>query len=195
MVLGLHRPNSSLKSRRMRPSRKASMALSGEMFSDVLRWLSHRDIYDLKLSLVFCTHRRSSSNDVGRREVPRKFAMNACRNSSQERMMSGARLLSQALALSFRCRDNSCRALSLDPPLIVMAVMKSSSQIRGSSCPLNLTTPSLSFIPLGSGVERIKKLKHSAPHSPWRLFPNASNSASSSKRRASHRARAESTLF
>jgi hypothetical protein len=30
---------------------------------------------------------------------------------------------------------------------------------------LKLTTPSLSFIPFGSGVERIKKLKHSAPHS------------------------------
>jgi hypothetical protein len=166
MVLGLHRPNSSLKSRRMIPSRKTSMALSGEMFSDVLRRLSHRDIYDLKLSLVFCTHRRSSSNDVGHREVPQKFAMNAYRNSSQERMLSGARLLSQALALSFRCRDSSCRALSLDPPLMVTAVMKSSSQIRGSCYPLNLTTPSLSFIPFGSGVERIKKLKHSAPYSP-----------------------------
>jgi hypothetical protein len=112
-----------------------------------LRRLSHRDIYDLKLSLVFCTHRRSSSNDIGCREVPRKFAMNACQNSSQERMLSGARLLSQALALSFKCRDSSCRALPLDPPLMVRAVMKSSSQIRGSCCPLNLTTPSLSFIP------------------------------------------------
>jgi hypothetical protein len=166
MVLGLHHPRSSLKSRRMRPSRKASMALSGEMFSDVLRRLSHRDMYDLKLSPVFYTHRCSSSNDVGRREVPRKFAMNACRNSSQERMLSRARLLGQALALSFRCRDSNCRALSLDPPLMVTAVMKSSSQIRGSCCPLNLNTPSLSFIPFGSGVERIRKLKHSAPHSP-----------------------------
>jgi hypothetical protein len=27
---------------------------SGEMFSDVLRKLSHRDMYDLKLSPVFC---------------------------------------------------------------------------------------------------------------------------------------------
>jgi hypothetical protein len=53
------------------------------MFSDVLRRLSHRDICDLKLSPVFCMHRRSSSNDVGRREVPQKFAMNACQNSSQ----------------------------------------------------------------------------------------------------------------
>jgi hypothetical protein len=165
------------------------------MFSDVLCRLSHRDIYDLKLSPIFCTHRRSSSNDVGHREVPRKFAMNACRNSSQERILSGARLLSQALALSFRCRDSSCRALSLDSPLMVTVVMKLSSQIRGSYCPLNLTTPSLSFIPFASGVEQIKKLKHSAPHSPRRLFPNASNSASSSKRRMSRRARAESTLF
>jgi hypothetical protein len=115
------------------------------MFSDVLRMLSHRDIYDLKLSPVFCTHRRSSSNDVGRRKVPQKFAMNACRNSFQERMLSGARLLSQALALSFRCRDSNWRALSLDPPLMVTAVMKSSSHIRGSCCPLNLTAPSLSF--------------------------------------------------
>jgi hypothetical protein len=129
MVLGLHHPNSSLKSRRMRPSQKASMALLGEMFSDVLRRLSHRDIYDLRLSPVFCMHRRSSSNDVGHREVPRKFTMKACQNSSQERMLSRARLLSHALALSFRCNDSSWRALSLDPPLMVMVVMKSSSQI------------------------------------------------------------------
>jgi hypothetical protein len=166
MVLGLHRPNSSLKSCRMRPSRKASIALSGEMFSDVLHRLSHHDMYNLGLSLVFCTHRRSSSKDVGHREVPQKFAMNACQNSSQERMLSRVRLLSQALALSFRCRDSNWRALSLDPPLIVTAMMKSSSQILGSCCPLNLTTPLLSFIPFGSGVEQIRKLKHSAPHSP-----------------------------
>jgi hypothetical protein len=107
MVLGLHCPNSSLKSRRMRPSRKASMSLSGEMFSDVLCRLSHRDMYDLRLSPVFCTHKRISSNDKGHREVPRKFAMKACQNSSQERMPSGARLLSHALALSFRCNDSN----------------------------------------------------------------------------------------
>jgi hypothetical protein len=58
------------------------MALSGEMFSDVLRRLSHHDMYDLRLSPVFYTHKRSSLNDVGHREVPRKFAMKACRNSS-----------------------------------------------------------------------------------------------------------------
>jgi hypothetical protein len=45
-------------------------------------------------------------------------------------------------------------------------VMKSSSQIRGSCCPLNLMTPSLSLIPFGNGVEWIRRLKHSAPHSP-----------------------------
>jgi hypothetical protein len=44
--------------------------------------------------------------------------------------------------------------------------MKSSSQIRGSCCPLNLTTPSLSLIPFSNGVERIRRLKHSASHSP-----------------------------
>jgi hypothetical protein len=142
------------------------MALSGEMFSDVLHRLSHRDIYNLKLSPVFGTHRRSSSDDVGHREVPQKFAINACRNSSQEWMLSGARLLSQALALSFRCRDSNWRSLSVDPPLMVTMVMKSSSQILGSCYPLNLTTPSLSFIPFGSGVGRIRKLKHSTPHSP-----------------------------
>jgi hypothetical protein len=80
-VLGLQRPNSSLKSRRMRPSRKASMALSGEIFSAVLRRLIHREMYDLRFSPVLCTHKRNSSNDVGRREVPRKLAINACRNS------------------------------------------------------------------------------------------------------------------
>jgi hypothetical protein len=82
MVLGLHRLNSSLKSRRMRPSQKVSMALLGEMFFDVLRKLSHHDMYDLKLSPFFCTHRRNSLNDVGRREVPQKFAIKTCRNSS-----------------------------------------------------------------------------------------------------------------
>jgi hypothetical protein len=106
-VFGLQRPSSSLKSRRMRPSRKASMALSGEIFSAVLRRLIHREMYDLKFSPVLCTHRRNSSNDVGRHEVHRKLAMNACRNSSQERMLSGARLFSHALALSFKCSDSS----------------------------------------------------------------------------------------
>jgi hypothetical protein len=84
MVLGLHRPSSSLKSHRMRPSRKALMALLGKMFSNVFRRLSHREMYDLRFSPVFCTHRHSSSNDVGHREVPQKFSINACRNSSQE---------------------------------------------------------------------------------------------------------------
>jgi hypothetical protein len=165
-VFGLLHPSSSLKSRQMRPSRKASIALSGEIFSAVLRRLIHREMYDLRFSPVLCMPKRNSSNDVGRREVPRKLAIKACRNSSQERMLSGARLFSHALALSFRCNDSNWRALSLDPPPMVTTVMKSSSQIRGSCCPLNLTTPSLSLIPFGSGVERIKRLKHSAPHSP-----------------------------
>jgi hypothetical protein len=150
----------------MRPSRKASMALSGEIFSAVLRRLIHREMYDLRFSPVLCTHKCNSSNDVGRREVPRKLAINACQNSCQERMLSGARLCSHALALSFKCSDSNWRALSLDPPPMVTAVMKSSSQIRGSCCPLNLTTPSLSLIPFGNGVERIRRLKHTAPHSP-----------------------------
>jgi hypothetical protein len=109
------------------------------MFSVVFRRLIHREMYDLRFSPVRCMHRRSSSNDVGRREVPRKLAMNACRNSSQERMLSGARLFSHALALSFRCSDSNWRALSLDPPLILTVVIESSSQIRGSCCQLNLT--------------------------------------------------------
>jgi hypothetical protein len=77
------------------------------MFSDVLRRLSHRDMYDPRLSPVFCTHKCSSLNDVGCRKVPRKFAMKAFQNSSEERMLSGARLLSHALALSFRCKDSN----------------------------------------------------------------------------------------
>jgi hypothetical protein len=74
----LQRPSSSLKSRRMRPSRKALMALSGEIFSTVLRRLIHHEMYDLKFSPVLCTHKRNSLNDVGHREVPLKLAMNAC---------------------------------------------------------------------------------------------------------------------
>jgi hypothetical protein len=35
------------------------------------------------------------------------LAMNACRNSSQERMLSGARLFSHALMLSFKCSDSN----------------------------------------------------------------------------------------
>jgi hypothetical protein len=35
------------------------------------------------------------------------LAMNACQNSSQERMLSGARLFSHALALSFKCSDRN----------------------------------------------------------------------------------------
>jgi hypothetical protein len=142
------------------------MALSGEIFSAVLRRLIHREMYDLKFSPVLYTHRRNSSNDVGYREVPRKFVINACRNSSQERMLSGARLFNHALALSFKCSDSTWRALSLDLPPMVIAAMKSSSQIRGSCCLLNLTTLFLSLIPFGNGVERIRRLKHFAPHSP-----------------------------
>jgi hypothetical protein len=81
-VFGLQRPNSSLKSHRMSPSRKASMALSGKIFSAVLRRLIHREMYDLRFSLVFCTHKRNSSNNVGHHEVPRKLAIKACQNSS-----------------------------------------------------------------------------------------------------------------
>jgi hypothetical protein len=128
-VFGLLRPSSSLKSRQKRPSRKASIALLGEIFSVVLRRLIHREMYDLRFSPVLCMHKRNSLNDVGQREVPRKLAMNACRNSSQEQMLSGARLFSHALALSFKCSDNNWRALSLDPPLILTAVTKSSSEI------------------------------------------------------------------
>jgi hypothetical protein len=171
------------------------MALSGEIFSAVLRRLIHREMYDLRFSPVLCMHSRNSSNDMGRREVPRKFAINACQNSSQERMLSGARLFSHALALSFKCSDSNWRALSLDPPPMVTMVMKSSSQIRGSCYPLNLTMLSLSLIPFGSGVEQIRRLKHSAPHSSSRLSPNVSSSRSSSKQCASCRARAKSTLF
>jgi hypothetical protein len=165
-VFGMQRPSSSLKSHQKRLSRKASMALSGEIFSIMLRRLIHREMYDLKFSPVLCTHKRNSLNDVGRREVPRKLAMNACQNSSQERILSGARLFSHALALSFKCSDNNWRALSLDPPLILTAVMKSSSKIWGSCYPLNLTTPLLSLIPFGNGVEQIRRLKHSTPQSP-----------------------------
>jgi hypothetical protein len=68
------------------------MALSGEIFSTVLRRLIHRETYDLRFSLVLCTHKCNSLNNVGCREVPRKLAIKACRNSSQEQMLSGARL-------------------------------------------------------------------------------------------------------
>jgi hypothetical protein len=70
MVFGLQRPSSSLKSRRISPSRKASMALSGEIFSAVLRRLIHHEMYDLRFSPVLYTHSLNSSNDVGHREVP-----------------------------------------------------------------------------------------------------------------------------
>jgi hypothetical protein len=83
------------------------MALSGEIFSAVLQRLIHHEMYDLRFSLVLCTRKRNSSNDMGRREVPRKLAIKAYRNSSQERMLSGARLLSHALALSFKCNDSN----------------------------------------------------------------------------------------
>jgi hypothetical protein len=83
------------------------MALLGKMFSDVLRRLSHHDMYDFRLYHVFYTHRRSSSNNVGCHEVLQKFVMKARRNSSKERMLSGARLFSHALALSFRCSDSN----------------------------------------------------------------------------------------
>jgi hypothetical protein len=54
----------------------------GKMFSVVFRRLIHHEMYDLRFSPVLCMHRQSSSNDVGHREVPQKFAINACQNSS-----------------------------------------------------------------------------------------------------------------
>jgi hypothetical protein len=59
---------------------------------------------------------------------------------------------------------------------------------------LNLAMPSLILIPFGRGVERMKVLKHSAPHSSWLLSLKVSRSPSPSKRCASHRARVDSTL-
>jgi hypothetical protein len=55
--------------------------------------------------------------------------MNICLSSSHEPIDSGPRLLSQALAESLRCSCSNCVALSLDPPLTITAVRKSSSQI------------------------------------------------------------------
>jgi hypothetical protein len=83
------------------------MALSGKIFSAVLRRLIHHEMYDLRFSPVLCMHKRNPSNDVGHREVPRKLAINACRNSSQEPMLSEARLFSHALELSFKCSDSN----------------------------------------------------------------------------------------
>jgi hypothetical protein len=74
------------------------MALSVKIFSAVLRRLIHREMYDLRFSPVLCTHKRNSSNDVGRREVPQKLAIKAWQNSSHERMLSGVRLFSHTLA-------------------------------------------------------------------------------------------------
>jgi hypothetical protein len=116
-------------------------------------------MYEHRVSPVFCTYSRSSSNDVGRLDVPRKLAMKTCLNSSHEPIDPGTRLLSQAHAASLRCSCNSYRALSLEPPLIVTAVTKSSSQILGSSCPLNLTMPSLILSPFGKGVVQMYRLK------------------------------------
>jgi hypothetical protein len=140
------------------------------------------------------THRRSSLNGVGRLDVPRKLAMKACRNSSHERMDSGARLLSHTLAASLRCSCSSCRALSVELPPIMIAVTKSSSQIIGSCCPLNLAMHSLILIPFGKGMVRMYVLKHSAPQSSSSLSPRASCSPSPLNRRASRCARAVLTL-
>jgi hypothetical protein len=165
IVFGFTRPSVSVKSHRMRPSRKASIALSGEMFSAMLRRLSHQEIYECRVSLVFCTHNWSSSNDMGHLDVPRKLAMKACRNYSQEPMDPRARLLSHDLTTSVRCSCKSCRAFSLKPPLTMTVFKKSSSQILGSCCPLNLMIPSLILSPFGRGVVRMYRLKHSVPQS------------------------------
>jgi hypothetical protein len=139
--------------------------ISGDMFSAISRRLSHREMYERTFSLVFCMHSRSSSNDVGCLDVPRKLPMKTCLNSSHEPIDPGARLLSQASAASLRGSCNSCRALSLEPPLTVTAVTKSSSQILGSCYPLNLMMPSLILSPFDKGVVRMYRLKHSVPHS------------------------------
>jgi hypothetical protein len=64
-------------------------------------------------------------------------------------------LLRQALAESLRCSCSNCMALSLDPQLTVIIVKKSSSQIFGSYCPLNLAMFSLILRPVGNGVVRM----------------------------------------
>jgi hypothetical protein len=197
IVFGLARPSVSLKSFQTRPSRKVSIALLGEMFSAVLRRLSHHKMYEHRVSPVFCTHNRSSSNDVGRLDVPRKLAVKTCLNSSHEPIDPGTRLLSQAHAASLRCSCNSCRVLSLKPPMLVTVVTKSSSQFLGSCCPLNLTMPSLILSPFGKDVVRMYRLKHSAPHSSSSLTSRTVYSPSPwvLNRRASFCARAISTLF
>jgi hypothetical protein len=139
--------------------------ISGEMFSAISRRLSHREMYKRRVSPVFCMHSRSSSNDVGCLDVPRKLPMKTCLNSSHEPIDPGARLLSQASAASLRGSCNSCKALSLEPPLTVTAVTKSSSQILGFCYPLNLMMPSLILSPFERGVVRMYRLKHSVPHS------------------------------
>jgi hypothetical protein len=141
IVFGLACPSVSLKFFRTRSSQKASIALSGEMFLALLRRPSQHEMYERRGSPLFCMHSRSSLNDVGCLDVPRKLAMKTYMNSSHEPIDPGARLLSQARAASLRCNCNSCRALSLEIPLTVTVVKKSSSQILGSCCPLNLSCP------------------------------------------------------
>jgi hypothetical protein len=97
------------------------------MFSAVLRRLSHRDIYEHTGSLVFCMHSQSSSNNVGRLDVPRKLAMKACRNSSHESMDPGARLLSQALAV-MRTSLRLIQPLHLQPHFLTFHNSKDLSQ-------------------------------------------------------------------
>src|SRR3954469_20930614 len=97
-VLGLMHPSSSLKSWRLTPSLKASIALSSEMCAAEFLALDQRNMYERMDSPVRWVQARSSSIEVVLLLVTLKFRTKLYASSSQLRMDPEDRLLRQIRA-------------------------------------------------------------------------------------------------
>jgi hypothetical protein len=81
----------------------------------------HRCIYERNVSPLFCIQDLTSSIDVGRLYVDRKFLVNCSSSSPQLPMESSGSLLNQDRVAPVRCRCKLCIVVALDPPSICTA--------------------------------------------------------------------------
>src|SRR3954469_1055777 len=102
-VLGLMRPSSSLKSGRLTPSLKASIALSSEICAAEFLVLDQHSMYERTDSPVCWVQARSSSIEAGLLLVPLKFWTKLYASSSQLRMEPEDKLLNQIRAAPVSC--------------------------------------------------------------------------------------------
>jgi hypothetical protein len=118
-VLGLIRPISSTRSPRRNPSVKASIALSSKTSTAEFLMMLYLWMYDLSVSLRYCTQALTSSIDVGRLYVDLKLLVNCFVSSSQLPIVSLSNLLNHDRAAPVRWSCKLCIAVSFDPPSIL----------------------------------------------------------------------------